>query len=365
MTQELRQIQLKAGAIFEADTTVPQSFGNDKEALKAALEGVALCDRLHWGMLKLSGEDCLRYLHNQSTNNISRLKPGQGCDTVFVTSTGRTIDLTTVYVIEDGVLVLVSPNRRLQLMEWMDRYIFPMDRVELKDISSENALLTLMGPQSDRLLKQLGVEEILHSPQSSHLLAKIGDLNLRVAVGSGLALPGYTLILPIDKATEIWKKIIELGAIPLGDRVWEQLRILQGRPAPDRELTEDYNPLEAGLIEAISFDKGCYIGQETIARLNTYKGVKQRLWGVQLEAFVSADTEVRFQGDKVGRLTSSTLTEQGAFGLAYIRTKAGGTGLKVEIGNTSGELVNLPFLSYEYYQPEKRAENGEDQLNLG
>ncbi|MGK7876159.1 MAG: folate-binding protein YgfZ [Xenococcaceae cyanobacterium] len=352
MIQELHDIQVKAGAIFEADTNTPRSFGNDREASKAAREKVALCDRSHWGLLKISGEDRLRYLHNQSTNDINRLQPGNGCDTVFVTSTGRTIDLATAYVTEDAVLVLISPNRRQQLMEWMDRFIFPMDRVELADISEENAVFTLIGPESDTLLKQLGVEEILPQPEASHTLVQIADSSVRVAVGSGLAIPGYTLIVPVDKATEVWYTLTAIGAIPMGDRVWEQLRIQQGRPAPEQELTEEYNPLEAGLWKAISFEKGCYIGQETIARLNTYKGVKQRLWGVCISAPVEPGTVVTVEGKKVGTLTSYTETEQGSFGLAYVRTKAGGAGLKVQVGEESGELVDVSFLTHEYYQPD-------------
>ncbi len=350
MIEELRDIQVKAGAIFEAGASAPSSFGNDRQAFQAAREAVALCDRFHWGLLKISGEDRLRYLHNQSTNDINRLQPGKGCDTVFVTSTGRTIDLATVYVTEDAVLVLVSPNRRQQLMEWIDRFIFPMDRVELADISEENAVFTLIGPKSAPLLKQLGVEDILAQPEGSHALVHLGDAIARLAVGSGLAIPGYTLIVPVEGAAVVWSKLTATGATPTGDRVWEQLRIQQGRPAADRELTEDYNPLEAGLWKAISFEKGCYIGQETIARLNTYKGVKQRLWGVRLDAPVEPGTVVTVEGKKVGTLTSYTETTQGPLGLAYVRAKAGGAGLKVQAGEDSGELVNVPFLTHEYYQ---------------
>ncbi|NES85797.1 MAG: folate-binding protein YgfZ [Moorea sp. SIO2B7] len=351
MIQNLHEVQLKAGAIFEADGSTPCSFGNDRHALQAAQSGVALCDRSHWGLLKFSGDDRLRYLHNQSTNDFNRLQPGNCCDTVFVTSTGRTLDLATAYVTEEEILVLVSPNRRQQLMEWLDSFIFPMDWVELTDSSQENAIFSLIGSESDNILKQLGIEEILGKSAGNHQLVAIESSSVRVAVGSGLAIAGYTLIVPLDKAAKIWYELTTMGSVPLGDRVWEQLRIQQGRPAPDRELTKDYNPLEAGLWRTISFEKGCYIGQETIARLNTYKGVKQRLWGVQLKAPVEAGSVIKVEDNKVGILTSYTDTEQGSFGLGYVRTKAGGAGLKVEVGETEGELVSVPFLTHEYYQP--------------
>ncbi|NEP14516.1 MAG: folate-binding protein YgfZ [Symploca sp. SIO2C1] len=315
------------------------------KAIQAAREGVALADLSHWGLLKISGEDRLRYLHNQSTNDFQKLQSGQGCDTVFVTSTARTIDLATAYLTEDAVLVLVSPNRQQQMMEWLDRFIFPMDKVELTDISSENKIFSLIGPESDALLANLGVESSSKAYASHQEL--MGELKARVAIGSGLALPGYTLIVPMAEALKLGDTLTQAGAIPIENQTWEQLRIQQGRPAPDFELTEDYNPLEAGLWQTISFEKGCYIGQETIARLNTYQGVKQRLWGIRLDAPAEPGTVVTLNGDKVGKLTSFTDTEQGAFGLVYIRTKAGGVGLKVQVGEVEGEIVDVPFLTHE------------------
>jgi folate-binding protein YgfZ len=163
-----------------------------------------------------------------------------------------------------------------------------------------------------------------------------------VAVGTGLDLPGYTLIVAAAEACPLWENLIKKWRYSRQmQQVWEYLRIHQGTPAVDQELTEDYNPLEAGLWRAIVFDKGCYIGQETIARLNTYKGVKQRLWGIKLSQPVPSNTPIILEAQKVGLLTS--VLED--FGLGYVKTKAGGEGLKVQIGEATGELIPLPFLS--------------------
>jgi len=346
--QELHEIQASAGATFAGSSTgrtVPVSFGSDADAIAATKQGAALCDRSHWGRIQISGSDRLRFLHNQSTNNFNILKPGQGCDTVFVTSTARTIDLATGYATEDAVLLLVSPQRCRQLLELLDRYIFPMDRVELKDLTDTTVTFSLVGSQSSNLLEKIGFNELENQPYAAHQLINLAGMQVRIAVGSGLASSGYTLIASASDAASLWEELVKAGAVPMGDRVWEQLRIEQGRPAPDFELTEDYNPLEARLLHTISYEKGCYIGQETIARLNTYKGVKQQLWGLRLSAPVAAGTAVTVGDEKVGKLTSFTETESGFFGLAYIRTKAGGEGLKVQVKEASGEVVNVPFLS--------------------
>ena len=349
MIEQLQEVQAAAGAIFEeaAQVKIPVSFGNDSAAIEAVREGVAICDRTHWGRILVSDSDRLRFLHNQSTNDFEQLRSGQGCDTVFVTSTARTIDLATAYVTEDAVLLLVSTSRRQYLIDWLDRYIFFADQVKLQDVTSETAAFSLIGSNSDALLEQLGVSSIIGQPYATHQLVQLADVEVRVAVGSGLATPGYTLIVPAEKAANVWSLLVAAGSVPMGDRVWEVLRIQQGRPVPERELTEDYNPLEAGLWQTLSFNKGCYIGQETIARLNTYKGVKQYLWGIRLDAPAEPGSVITVGEEKVGKLTSYTDTENGAFGLGYIRTKAGGAGLQVQVGETTGEVVDLPFLTRE------------------
>ncbi|OCQ90539.1 glycine cleavage system protein T [Nostoc sp. MBR 210] len=321
--------------------------GKDAIAIQAAKEGVAVCDRSFWGRIRVADDDRIRFLHNQSTNDFQSRKPGQGCDTVMVTSTARTIDLVSAYILEDAVLLLVSPNRREFLMQWLDRYIFFADKVALTDITEETATFSLIGPDSDAIVEKLGAGAIIGQPDGNHLLI---DGGVMVAVGSGLGLPGYTLILPATEKQKVWQQILELGAVELSDRAWETLRILQGRPNPDAELTDDYNPLEVGLWQTISFDKGCYIGQETIARLNTYKGVKQNLWGIRLSAPVEIGSAIALGDEKIGKLTSYTETSDGYIGLAYIRTKAGGVGLKVKIGEVEGEIVDIPFVSHEYPQ---------------
>jgi folate-binding protein YgfZ len=115
----------------------------------------------------------------------------------------------------------------------------------------------------------------------------------------------------------------------MGETLWQQLRIEQGRPMAGAELTEDYNPLEAGLWAAVSFDKGCYIGQETIARLNTYQGVKQQLWGLTLSAAAEPGSPITHGGAKVGQLTSVVETPTGLAGAGlYPHQSRGGWALR-------------------------------------
>ena len=342
---KLSEIQQTAGAVFN-EAKIVQSFEREDRALEAIASGMAICDRSHWGLIKVTGDDRLRYLHNQSTNEFEALKPEQVCNTTFVTSTARTIDLATAYITEDAVLLLVSPNRREQILAWLDRFIFPFDKVELTDISEDYAVFSLLGIQTQTTLAQLATADIPPADSEQHSLLQLDDASVRIAAGSGLATLGYTLISHNRNAPVVWSRLSEMGAIPFGDRLWESLRIQQGRPTPDKELTEDYNPLEAGLWQTVSFEKGCYIGQETIARLNTYKGVKQKLWGIKLAQAAAPQTPITLEDRKIGVLTSFTETPQGFYGLGYVRTKAGGAGLQVKVGDVQGTLTSLPFIEH-------------------
>jgi folate-binding protein YgfZ len=358
--QPLQAQQTAAGATFAsvAGSEIPLSFSNDTTARAAVQSGVALYDRSHWGRIQISGDDRLRFLHNQTTNDFNSLQAGQGCDTVFVTSTARTIDLATAYVLEDSVLLLTSPGYSQRLIQWMDRFIFFADKVELKNLTDTTAAFSLLGPNSDELIQKLGAAEIVGQPYANHTTVTIGEAEVRVAVGSGLVNPGYTLFASIQQAADLWQQLMAAGAVPMGEQLWQQLRVEQGRPAPEAELTEDYNPLEAGLWHTISLSKGCYIGQETIARLHTYRGVKQQLWGVRLAQPAEPGSVVTANAEKIGRLTSCITTPNGYFGLAYIRTKNVEAGLQVQIGDESngensgggstGELVAVPFVRHEY-----------------
>ncbi|AXY67901.1 folate-binding protein YgfZ [Thermosynechococcus sichuanensis E542] len=297
----------------------------------------AVYDCSHWGRLRLTGGDRLKFLHNQSSNNCLVLQPGQGADTVFLTSTARTLDLATLLVHQEWVDLLVSPQRREFLLQWLDKYIFFGDDVQVSDRTAESYCYRVFGGVAERIAAQFGLEK-LANPYSHVTISHEGSL-LTLAATSGLAIAGLTLWSdrPLSDLLNPYPQ--------LSDADWEHLRIRQGRPAADAELTEEYNPLEARLGHTISFNKGCYIGQETIARLNTYQGVKQHLWGLELSAAVTPPTPLLLDSEKVGLLTSCTPLENGAFGLGYVRTKVGGTGLGLHTPEgVIVQVVEVPFL---------------------
>ncbi|MEB3232625.1 MAG: glycine cleavage T C-terminal barrel domain-containing protein [Leptolyngbyaceae bacterium] len=367
--QDLQALQVAQGAKLEpanaalqqgnTQRTVPTTFGHGAVAIAAAQTRVAVCDRSHWGRIAVGDGDRLRFLHNQSTNSFLNLQAGQGCETVFVTSTARTIDLVSAYARPESVLLLTHPTARSSLIKWMDRFIFFADKVKLVDETDETVTFSLIGPESTGVLEKLSISVKAISAHHHETVMFAGS-EILVAVGSGLALPGYTLIAPVSVAATLWEAIATAEVIPLGEAEWEPLRIAQGRPIPGAELTDDYNPLEAGLWHTITFDKGCYIGQETIARLDTYNGVKQQLWGIRLAHRVEPGTPLWLADKKVGRITSVAESmvasgEDEIIGLAYVRTKAGGEGLQLQVGEADSALtatvIGVPFLTRSRQEP--------------
>jgi tRNA-modifying protein YgfZ len=304
---------------------------------------VYLYDRTHWGRIRVTDRDRLTFLHNQSTQMLNLRKPGEVCETTFVTSTARTLDLATVAVLEESAIVVVSPQMAEKLIAFLDRYIFFADQVKLTDITSETVMLSLIGSGSDAILKNLGLD-----PSTGVTEGTIAGVIVTVIAGSGLVNPGYTIVAAVADRETLWQALTPMAAI-MDDATFERLRIEQGRPMPGAELTEDYNPLDAGLWNTVSFNKGCYIGQETIARLESRDAVKMGLWGVKLNHPVEAGTTVFVNGDKAGTMTSVyDLGDEGAIGLCYVRTKAAGVGAIVQVGMEdklqTATLLDLPFV---------------------
>ncbi|KAI3445633.1 hypothetical protein Pfo_002298 [Paulownia fortunei] len=320
---------------------------NDEEALDAVDNGVVVVDLSDYGRIRVSGEDRIQFLHNQTTANFECLGEGQGCDTVFVTPTARTIDISHAWIMKNAIMLVVSPMTCGSITELLKKYIFFADKVEIQDITDQTSMFALLGPKSSKIMEDLNLGDVVGQPYGSHKHYSVGGMPLTVAVGSIISAEGFTFMMSPAAARSVLKALLGQGAIPMGSSAWETLRILRGRPAPDKELTDEFNVLEAGLWRAVSLNKGCYKGQETISRLVTYDGIKQRLWGIRLSSPVEPSSTITVDGKKVGKLTSFTAGTKtsGPFGLGYIKRRAASEGDSVTVGDSVvGTLVEVPFL---------------------
>ncbi|KAL2343160.1 hypothetical protein Fmac_004445 [Flemingia macrophylla] len=338
-----------AGAEISQDGIV-ETFLNDDEALDAVDNGVVVVDLSHFGRIRVSGEDRVQFLHNQSTANFECLQEGQGCDTVFVTPTARTIDIAHAWLMQNAITLVVSPETCRTITEMLNKYIFFADKVEIQDITKQTSFLVLVGPKSGQVMENLNLGDLIGKPYGTHQHFNVDRQPVTIGVGNIISEGGFSLLMSPAAAPSIWKAVLNQGAIPMGSNAWNKLRIVQGRPAPGRELTNEFNVLEASLWSSISLNKGCYKGQETISRLITYDGIKQRLWGFHLSAAAEPGSIITVDGKKVGKLTSYTSGRKQSehFGLGYIKRQAVSEGDTVIIGdNIKGTVVEVPFLSHQ------------------
>ncbi|XP_050210006.1 putative transferase At1g60990, chloroplastic [Mercurialis annua] len=335
------------GAKVSEDGVI-ETFDNDDEALHAFHNGAVVSDLSHFGRIRVSGDDRIQFLHNQSTADFESLHEGQGCDTVFVTPTARTIDIAHAWIMKNSVMLVVSPVTCESITQMLNKYIFFADNVEIQDITKKTSFFIIAGPQSDQVMVNLNLVDLVGQPYGTHRHYSVNGMPITVGVGNIISEVGYSLLMSPAAAKSVWKSLLSQGAIPMGFNAWEELRIIQGMPSPGKELTNEFNVLEAGLWNSISTNKGCYKGQETIARLITYDGVKQRLWGLHLSAPAEPGSLITVEGKKVGKLTSYTSgrNESRYYGLGYIKKQTVSEGSTVIVGdNIVATVVDPPFLA--------------------
>lgn len=295
----------------------PSAYSSVRDEYIAVTKGFGLVERSHLGRLKVTGADALDLLDRLSTNKLQDMQVGEVEGTVLTTNKGRIIDLLFVVRQDDHLLVITGPETRQRVAEWIDFYTFIED-VEVQDITESTAMLSVAGRKVTNTFPQLS--DLPLSDAARITICGIEVLALHTEM-SGLV--GYDFIVPTNEAAALREALIYAGATPAGSHATELLRIGYGVAEYGGELHEDYNPLEAGLKDYISFNKGCYIGQEVVARLNTYDKVQKYLMRLSLEAGDAPDlpSPLMHEGRQVGTLTSTVESLDGdrPIGLGYVR----------------------------------------------
>jgi tRNA-modifying protein YgfZ len=335
-----------------------------------ALVRGAILPRPHYSQLRLTGADRVDFLQRMTTNNIAALRPGQAAVTVLTSSTARVQFVFTVLCREEDLILLPGgPNQIAALAKHLRGQIFFMDNVtvhtdivhtdidtgkaESADSNSETSDLIrmrLVGSEAQaRLAAWQGLPDDL---ADGAFLVQADTLILRQ---DGFDLPGYELLVPAGQAGEV-VLALEAAGFVLVEGVGEEgfadantaytaRRIELGRPATGTELTEDYNPLEVGLGWTCAENKGCYTGQEIIARQVTYDKITRSLVGLQSDTPLAPGTDITLpEGNRaVGKITSAAYspTLQSYVALAVIRRPHSNAGESVWAEAASGTTVEM------------------------
>jgi folate-binding protein YgfZ len=322
-------------------TAAPDSLAADYNVL---CTGCGLLDRSERGKLALTGADAVEFLDGQVTNELGTLRPGEGCYAAFLTHKGKMLgDLRVLAVGEDPEgrpreLLLDTERSALQaLFDMVRRFKVGFD-VELHKRTLECALLSLIGPAAERVAGAEGLGAAEHS-NAALTIDGIGALAVRTDVG-------VDVVCQTADAERLAAALSGRGAVSVSEAAAECVRIERGRPRYGIDLDDSVIPQEAGLNErAVSFTKGCYVGQETVARLY-YRGKPNRhLRGLRLSAPAASGEALRLGERVVGHLASSTVSPRlGPIALALVRREAEpGSTVRVGEGDASAEVVELPF----------------------
>ena len=309
-------------------------------------------DRSNGVRLEIAGPDRSKFLHNLTTNDVKRLAEGSGQETFVTTPQGKVLAYASLLAIDGPpatILLRTDPDSIEALMPHLRKYgIF--DDVTIEDDTTRTFEYHLFGPTANATLESLGVE-LPPAKALSHRPAEFAGISLRVVRESPTGRAGLTLIGPVEGADSVRTA---LGLPLLDGSTFEALRIEAGTPASGRDVTTVHLPQEVGRdSKAINFVKGCYLGQETVARLDALGHVNRIFKGLRFDGLdvPPVGTPLGFEGKVVGSVTSSAFSVGWGrpIGLAYIRVAQAVDGTKLVatiegVGEVEAVVGDLPML---------------------
>jgi folate-binding protein YgfZ len=318
-----------------------------EEELRSLYDGVGLRNISHLGMIELRGKDVLDFLHRISTNSLKDLGKEKIIRTLFTTEKGRIIDLTTILNFEDYQLMFCSPEHQPKMLKWLAKYIIT-DDVKISDINGKYSLLELSGPQADSFITLIcgnisnNISEnsfkVVSTEGMMFFLAKLRDAKNHLK---------YWIIADQVNGSRFIKYALENKGIfdfnLVGEDAYNIYRVEQGIPSAPNEINDNFNPNEAGLLEFIDFKKGCYIGQEVIARLDTYDKVQRGIKGIVFNDPVESKEFDLYdeEGNDSGKVTSVvySLKCKKSIGLGYIRKNYSREATVLKAKNSNGTEI--------------------------
>lgn len=346
MRGNLHNALLKSGAVIDGASGLPLHFGAPKAELHAALNVCTVADRSPLARLIGDGPDLADLLNRLSTNIVDALEPGSGAATVLTTAKGRIVErLFVSHLGNSGLLLVGGTGRADAVLEHVKKFTFS-EQTGLCDCGSEYGLLAIGGPLASEALTTAGFE----TPPSLGAVEGTHDgMKVHVLGHDGYSADGFSVLVANAQADSLWQALVlavsKTDGRPAGELALEVARVRRGIPASGSELNEDHNPLEAGLWDAVAFDKGCYVGQEVVARLNTYDKVSRRLVGLRIpqdHLVVAGGTKLYRNDKEAGSITTvSGLEGVETVALGYVKTRSADIGDSVQLGAADGPTVSL------------------------
>ncbi len=328
---------------------VPARFSDPVEEHKAVRQGSGLFDFSFRGKLSLKGRDHAKFLHRIVSNDIKSLKPGQGTYATLLTPQGHILADMRLYCAGDRFFLDTDADLLEKARAGLKRYVIA-DQVEIEPL--EIYALAFQGPRSRPLLEKTLHIDLPAMQELDHFETNYAGFPLRVVRAGSTGEEGYEVWSGAKGLPAIWGAACgqapTYGMLPCGTQALETLRIEAGIPRYGQELDEDTFPNEAELWNALSFNKGCYVGQEIVERARSRGHVNWKLMGLVVDSNVPPPVGQKLarEGREIGEVTSACIspTLGKTLALAYLRREVAEPGTKLEFPSGAiAEVAALPF----------------------
>ena len=329
---------------------VPLDYGDPAAEHGAVRERAGVIDRSERGKIEVTGKDRATFLHGLVSNDVKGLAPGQGSETALLDVHGKITALLVIHCLPDRLVLETDRELAEPLASAIERYLFS-ERAELEDVTPAWGILTVAGPIARKTVEQALGAVVPDLARWQHVVLPWDGGKARVVRSEETGEEGYDLWTPAGALGRLWERLRDAGARPVGREAWNVLRVEAGVVRYGVDVDASTLLLEAPLDEAYSLNKGCYLGQEVIARI-TYRGhVNRKIVGVRFaDARVPpAGAPILVEGKEVGRITSAVLSPAlgVALGLGFLRREHHEPGTPVEVRGgdepLSAEVAALPF----------------------
>ena len=287
------------------------------------------------GLIRADGKEVFDLIHRLSTNACSSIHDGLGKQTILTNEKGRIIDIITVINRNDHALILTSKNNEQQVITWLKKYII-MENIRFMVMTEEVDMIAVHGPESLDFIAQYIGGDFLTLPL--HCSLQDQSHPTRFAIRFTPIHELQYLLIDI-KEHGLYEFFLQQTEIPkVSHDAWNRERILAGQGIYPNEWSDAYNPLEAGLLHLIDFKKGCYIGQEVIARLDSYNKVNKRLMGISSPHGCFEHDSIFVDDVHIGTVTSTCTLHDSTVALGYIRSEYAYDETKVTIKHEEQSL---------------------------
>jgi folate-binding protein YgfZ len=336
----LHDTHAAVGAVFveRQGHTVVASYGEEKTEYSATLEGAGLVDLSERGVLEVSGPRRQDFLQGMLSNDVGGRQPGQGCRAAMTTAKGRIQFLLRALVEEDVVLLETDGDRLEQLQSTLEHYRVA---APVRFAVRPAAIVGVLGLGAADLLRNQGIDSPL-GPED-HARASVAGREIRVARAGDLPGGGFVLHVAPEELVAVWTTLSEGGARPVGRAVLDTRRVEELRPWYGTDITEENLLHETGLLaEYHSPTKGCYVGQEVVARLEARGGhVNKALRRLRLSAPAESGTTARAAEKDAGRLTTVGISPRyGPIAMAWIHRSQFEPGTELEVDGSPASVVS-------------------------